>query len=442
MAAPVQCYRIEPGQQLGGEITVPGDKSISHRAVMLGSIARGTTTVRGFLDSEDCRATLAAFQQMGAECQRRTDGSLEIRGVGHGGLTSPAAPLDLGNSGTAMRLLIGLLAGQGVSAELTGDSSLRGRPMERIAAPLRSMGARIETNAGTAPVRIQSASKLTGICYQLPVASAQIKSAVLLAGLGAEGRTEVISPGPSRDHTERMLESMGVALAVSDDGLRVVLNGPAELQAADIRVPGDLSSAAFFIVGACLNAREPLVIRNVGINPTREGLLTILRQMGARIEIENATAFGAEPVADIRVYPSQLVGIDVAEPLVPLAIDELPVIFVAAAAARGRTVVRGASELRVKESDRLGAMANALRAVGTRVEEMDDGLVIEGGRIQGGTIESHGDHRIAMSFAVAGLVSRAPITVVDTGPVATSFPDFVGVAARANLQIAVAERGA
>jgi 3-phosphoshikimate 1-carboxyvinyltransferase len=442
MAASVQSYRIEPGQRLAGEITVPGDKSISHRAVMLGSMASGTTTVRGFLDSEDCRATLAAFRQMGAECRRLTDGSLEISGVGRGGLTNPAAPLDLGNSGTAMRLMIGLLAGQGISAELTGDASLRSRPMERIAAPLRSMGARIETTDGTAPVRIQPASKLTGIRYQLPVASAQIKSAVLLAGLGAYGRTEVISPAPSRDHTERMLESMGVAVAVSDDGLRVGLDGPAELTGVDIRVPGDLSSAAFFIVGACLNAREPVAIRHVGINPTREGLLTILRQMGARIEIENRTAFGVEPVADIRVYPSKLVGIDVPESLVPLAIDELPIVFVAAAAASGRTVVRGASELRVKESDRLGAMANALRAVGVRVEETEDGLVIEGGRIHGGTIESRGDHRIAMSFAIAGLVSEAPITVVDTGPVATSFPDFVDVAERAHLQIAVSENGA
>jgi 3-phosphoshikimate 1-carboxyvinyltransferase len=442
MAASVQSFRIEPGQRLGGEITVPGDKSISHRAVMLGSIARGTTTVRGFLDSGDCRATLAAFEQMGTVCRHLPDGSLEIHGVGRGGLKTPVVPLDLGNSGTAMRLLMGLLAGQGVSAELTGDASLRGRPMERIAAPLRSMGARIETNNGTAPVRLQAAAKLTGIRYELPVASAQIKSAILLAGLGADGQTEVISPGPTRDHTERMLESMGVPVSVSDDGLRVSLHGPAELQAADIRVPGDLSSAAFFIVGACLNAREPVLIRQVGINPTREGLLTILRQMGARIEIENATVFGAEAVADIRVYPADLVGIEVPESLVPLAIDELPVIFVAAAAARGRTVVRGASELRVKESDRLGAMAKALRAVGASVEELPDGLVIEGGRVQGGTIESQGDHRIAMSFAIAGLVSQAPITVVDTGPVATSFPDFVGVASRANLEIAVSEQGA
>lgn len=441
MGSPVQSYRIEPGQRLGGEITVPGDKSISHRAVMLGSIARGTTTVRGFLDSEDCRATLAALQQMGTACRRLPDGSLEIQGVGRGGLKSPDVPLYLGNSGTAMRLLIGLLAGQGVSAELTGDASLQGRPMERIAAPLRAMGASIETAQGTAPVRIHNSARLTGIRYPLPVASAQIKSAVLLAGLGAAGTTEVVSPGISRDHTERMLESMGVPVAVSDDGLRVSLEGPVELQASEIRVPGDLSSAAFFIVGACLNAHEPVLIKNVGINPTREGLLTILRQMGARIEIENATLFGAEPVADIRVYPSELVGIAIPESLVPLAIDELPVIFVAAAAARGRTVVRGAGELRVKESDRLSAMANALRAIGARVEELDDGLVIEGGQVAGGTIESEGDHRIAMSFAIAGLVSQAPITVIDTGPVATSFPDFVGVAARAHLQIAVSEHG-
>jgi 3-phosphoshikimate 1-carboxyvinyltransferase len=440
VAASVQFYRIEPGQRIGGEITVPGDKSISHRAVMLGSIARGTTTVRGFLDSEDCRATLAAFAQMGVACQRLSDGAIEIRGAGSGGLKPPGSPLDLGNSGTAMRLLMGLIAGQGISAELTGDVSLCRRPMERIAAPLRAMGAAIETRDGTAPVHIRTATRLSGIHYRLPVASAQIKSAILLAGLGATGRTEVVSPEPSRDHTERMLESMGAPVSVSDGGLRVSLDGPADLRAVDIRVPGDLSSAAFFIVGACLGARDPVVLKSVGINPTRDGLLTILRLMGARIELENEAWFGAEPVADLRVFPAELVGIEVPASLVSLAIDELPILFVAAAAARGRTIVSGAGELRVKESDRLAAMATALRAVGASVEETSDGLVIEGGRIRGGTIETDGDHRIAMSFAIAGLASEAPITVMDTGPVATSFPDFVDVASRADLRIAVMAR--
>jgi 3-phosphoshikimate 1-carboxyvinyltransferase len=439
MSAPVQSYRIEPGQSLSGEIIVPGDKSISHRAVMLGSIARGTTTVRGFLDSEDCRATLAAFQQMGVDCQHLTDGTLEIHGVGRGGLEAPPSPLDLGNSGTAIRLLMGLLTGQGVSAELTGDESLRSRPMDRIATPLRSMGAQIDTRAGKAPVRIRPTAQLNAIRYELPVASAQIKSAVLLAGLGAEGRTEVVSPGPSRDHTERMLESMGVKVDVSDNGLRVGLDGPAELIGTDIRVPGDLSSAAFFIVGACLGARDPVVLKNVGINPTRDGLLTILRRMGARIELDNLRSFGSEPVADIRVLPGPLTGIEVPPAWVPLAIDELPVIFVAAAAARGRTVVSGAGELRVKESDRLAAMAKALRAVGASLEETPDGMIIDGGQIHGGAIDTAGDHRIAMSFAIASLVSQGPITIRDTGPVATSFPDFVDVASRATLDIQVSE---
>jgi len=438
MSTRVQSYRIEPGQRLAGEIVVPGDKSISHRAVMLGGIARGTTRIEGFLESEDCRATLAALGQMGVEWRQAAD-SLEIGGRGRGGLEAPAAALDLGNSGTAMRLMIGLLAGQGVTAELTGDASLRRRPMERIAVPLRAMGARIETEDGKAPVRIDGDASLSGIRYELPVASAQIKSAVLLAGLGAQGRTEVVSPGPSRDHTERMLEHMGVPLSISSDGLTVAVEGPAELTAAEIRVPGDLSSAAFFIVGACLGARAPLLLRKVGINPTREGLLTILRLMGARIEVENIRLFGAEPVADLRVYPGELVGIEVPAALVPLAIDELPVIFVAAAAARGRTVVSGAAELRVKESDRLTAMARALAAVGVKVEETADGMIIEGGPIAGGTIETEGDHRVAMSFAIAGLASRGPITVRDTAPVATSFPDFVDVAARAHLAIAVSE---
>lgn len=440
MATRVQSYRIEPGQRLFGEIVVPGDKSISHRAVMLGAIARGTTRIEGFLESEDCRATLAALARMGVEWRRPGDGgTIEIEGLGQGGLKTPAVPLDLGNSGTAMRLLIGLLAGQGVTAELTGDASLLKRPMERIAAPLRAMGASVETRQGMAPVRLRGGAPLEGIRYELPVASAQIKSALLLAGLNAGGTTEIVSPGPSRDHTERMLRSMGVPLVVSDDGLRVSLTGPVGLKSADIRVPGDLSSAAFFVVGACLGAREPLVLRDVGVNPTRDGILTILGLMGARIEIENPRLFGAEPVADLRVHPGVLEGIEVPASLVPLAIDELPVLFVAAAAARGRTVVTGAGELRVKESDRLSAMARALVAVGAGVEETADGMIIEGGAIAGGTIETEGDHRIAMSFAIAGLASRRPITIRDTGPVATSFPGFVEVAARAGLAIAVSE---
>jgi 3-phosphoshikimate 1-carboxyvinyltransferase len=364
-----QTYRIEPGQRLDGEISVPGDKSISHRAVMLGGIARGTTKVAGFLESADCKASLAALEAMGVTCRRQSDGALEIDGCGPSGLVPPAGPLDLGNSGTAMRLFMGLLAGQGTPAVLTGDASLSLRPMERVAEPLRAMGATIETEAGTPPVRIAGGSGLSGIEYTLPVPSAQIKSALLLAGLGARGRTEITSPGPSRDHTERMLRAMGVPLSVSDDGLKVGLEGPAALHAIDVRVPGDLSSAAFFIIGACIGARAPVVLRRVGINPTRTGILSILELMGARIEIVNETTFGDEPVADLRVHPGELVGTKIPAALVPLAIDELPVVFVAAAAASGKTVVTGASELRVKESDRLHAMAQALSAVGVAVEE-------------------------------------------------------------------------
>jgi 3-phosphoshikimate 1-carboxyvinyltransferase len=439
MSSSAQSYRIEPGQRLAGELSVPGDKSISHRAVMLGGLAAGETVVHGFLDSEDCLATLAAFAQLGVPSRRGDDGSLVISGSGSGsgGLKASAKPLDLGNSGTAMRLMLGLLAGQGIDATLTGDASLRGRPMERVAAPLRAMGAVIATENGHAPVQLKAHSGLHGMRYELPVASAQIKSALLLAGLGAHGVTEVISPAPSRDHTERMLKATGVPVNVSTDGLTVSLAGPARPNPLRIEVPGDLSSAAFFIVGACLGAHEPVTIRNVGVNATRAGVLTVLRAMGARIEFVNERLSGAEPVADIRVWPGELTGIEVEEALIPLAIDELPVLFVAAAAARGRTVFRGAAELRVKESDRIGAMARALAAIGARVEELDDGMIIDGGKFAGGTVDSAGDHRIAMSFAIAALKSEGPIVVRDTAPVATSFPGFVATAAASGLAIGV-----
>ena len=437
MSARVQSYRIEPGQTLGGEIRVPGDKSISHRAVMLGGIARGRTTITGFLESEDCLCTLKAFEQMGVKRSDGPDGELIIDGVGMHGLKASREPLDLGNSGTGIRLLLGLLAGQGVDATLTGDASLRSRPMERVAEPLRRMGADIRTQNGRAPVKIVAQGKLKGIRYDLPVASAQIKSALLLAGIAANGATEIRSPAPTRDHTERMLKTMGVELATSEDGLKVRIDGPVELKGSAIQVPGDLSSAAFFIVGACIARGPGLVIRNVGINPTRDGVLTILRLMGAKFELENRRWLGAEPVADVRVTPGALHGIELPASLVPLAIDELPILFVAAAVATGRTIVTGAEELRVKETDRISVMANALRAVGVSVEETPDGMIIDGGRIRGGAIDSGGDHRIAMSFAIASLVSTGVITVSDTAPVATSFPGFVETAGGAGLKIAV-----
>jgi 3-phosphoshikimate 1-carboxyvinyltransferase len=333
--------------------------------------------------------------------------------------------------------MLGLLAGQGIEATLPGDASLRTRPMERVAVPLRAMGASIETRDGKAPIRIHGTQQLHGVRYELPVASAQIKSALLLAGLAARGKTEIVSPAPTRDHTERMLQTMGVDVAISNDGLTTSVNGPVELAGRDIRVPGDLSSAAFFIVGASIGRGRELVVRNVGINPTRDGVLEILRLMGARFELENQIRLGAEPVADIRVFPGQLRGIEVPESLVPLAIDELPIVFVAAAVASGRTVVKGAAELRVKESDRISVMARALEAVGVRVSETADGLIIDGGQIRGGAIESCGDHRIAMSFAIASLVSERAISIADTGPVATSFPGFVDTARGVGLQIGV-----
>jgi 3-phosphoshikimate 1-carboxyvinyltransferase len=431
-------FIASPAAEVGGRITVPGDKSISHRALMLGSIAEGTTVVHGFLESEDCLATRAAFEAMGVRIERLPDGVVRIEGVGPRGLSAPCRVLDLGNSGTAIRLLMGLLAGQRFDTELTGDASLRQRPMERVAAPLRQMGARIATGAGgRPPVLISGGARLRGIDYTLPMASAQVKSALLLAALAAEGTTTVRSPGPSRDHTERMLESMGARLTETANGAghTVVLEGPATLRGGEVLVPADFSSAAFFIVAGCLAAREPLVIENVGINPTRIGLLTILREMGANIELLNQRTLGAELVADIEVVRSELHGIVVPQDLVPLAIDEFPILFVAAAAANGATIVSGADELRKKETDRIAVMARALQAVGIEVEERPDGARIIGGRIRGGTVDSRGDHRIAMSLAVASLRAEAPIEILGTAEVATSFPNFLEVAQAAGLEV-------
>jgi 3-phosphoshikimate 1-carboxyvinyltransferase len=432
-----------PTNRVGGRITVPGDKSISHRALMLGAIAEGTTVVRGFLASEDCLATQAALEAMGVSIERQRDGLVRIEGVGAQGLRPPSKILDLGNSGTAIRLLMGLLAGQPFDSKLTGDASLKQRPMERVAAPLRQMGARIATaDGGRPPVAIGGGASLRGIDYELPMASAQVKSALLLAALFARGTTTVRSPGPSRDHTERMLESMGVRLTSSAAGVghTVTLAGPVKLRGREVLVPADFSSAAFFIVAACLAARDGLLIENVGINPTRTGLLTILRDMGARIELRNERTLGAEPVADLAVVQSELRGIEVDPALVPLAIDEFPILFIAAAAAKGETIVSGADELRKKETDRIAVMARALEALGVEVEERPDGARIVGGRIGGGTVDSRGDHRIAMSFAVASTRAVAPIEILSTAEVATSFPNFLEVAAAAGLDVRAEDR--
>ena len=434
--------RVEPGARIGGEIAVPGDKSISHRALLLGAVAEGTTTVRGFLESDDCRATRTALEALGARVAVAADGTLTIEGRGLEGLRAAHSPLDLGNSGTAIRLMMGLLAGQPFDSVLTGDASLRRRPMERVAEPLRAMGASIETTQGRAPVRIRGGRALRGIDYALPVASAQVKSALLLAGLGAQGPTRLTSPGPSRDHTERMLEAMGVRVEQDLDRHVVSLEGPAAPQGAAIDVPGDLSSAAFFVVAACLAAAPELVIRNVGVNPTRAGILTLLEAMGARIERVGARTQGGEPVADLRVRKCALSGVDVPPELVPLAIDEFPILFVAAAAASGTTRVTGAAELRHKETDRIAVMARALETLGARVEELADGLVIEGGRLAGGSVDSAGDHRVAMALAVASLASDGPIEVHNTDEVATSFPGFVEVARSAGMHIEQRRPGA
>lgn len=419
-------YRVQPAQQVAGEVKVPGDKSISHRAVMFGAIARGTTRIEGFLEGEDCLATMRAVRQLGVEVERPAPGTVVVRGAGLQGLKAPAGDLDMGNAGTAMRLFMGLLSAQPFDSVLIGDESLMRRPMERAAKPLREMGAQIETIAGRPPVRITGGSKLHGIRYAMPVASAQVKSAVLLAGLYAEGETTVDEPAVTRDHTERMLQSFGCE--VSARGGVATVRPPPELQATSIRVPGDISSAAFFVVAACIGAKEPFTIRGVGINPTRTGILEMLALMGADLRLINHRTCGAEPVADIEVRPSTLRGVRVPERLVPLAIDEFPAFFIAAACAEGETLVTGAAELRVKESDRIAAMARGLDALGVRNEVLADGLRIEGGRIGGGTIDSRGDHRVAMSFAVASLRAGSPIEILDVANVATSFPGFAALA--------------
>ncbi len=413
---------------------VPGDKSISQRSVMLGGIAEGRTEVTGFLDGEDCLATVEAFRAMGVTVERHSDTALTVHGRGLHGLSAPARVLDMGNAGTAIRLSMGLLCGQRFSTTLTGDESLRSRPMERVAAPLRLMGARIDTTAGKPPVTLHPAGRLTGIDYAMPMASAQVKSAVLLAGLYAEGRTSVTEPAPTRDHTERMLRGFG--LDVETSGSRASLDGRQKLSGTRIAVPGDISSAAFFLVAGAIAGRDDFVLGNVGINPTRTGILDVLKLMGADLRVHERESQGGEPVADIEVRRSALRGVAVPPDLVPLAIDELPVLFIAAAAAEGETVFTGAAELRVKESDRLAVMADGLTRAGVPNELLPDGIRISGGhRLHSAEIESHGDHRIAMSFAIASLLADGELKVRDVANVATSFPGFTAIAAGCGLNV-------
>lgn len=427
-------YIANPGGSLSGRVRVPGDKSISHRSIMLGSLADGTTEVEGFLEGEDALATLQAFRDMGVVIEGPTNGRVTIHGVGLHGLKAPAGPLYLGNSGTSMRLLSGILSAQAFDTTLTGDASLSKRPMNRVADPLREMGAVIETaEQGRPPMTIRGGQRLKGIHYDMPMASAQVKSCLLLAGLYAEGETSVTEPAPTRDHTERMLQGFGYPVTVEGNVARV--RSGSTLTANRIEVPADISSAAFFLVAGSIAENSELVLEHVGINPTRTGIIDILRLMGGDITLENQREVGGEPVADLRVRSANLKGIEIPEALVPLAIDEFPVLFVAASCAQGRTVLRGAEELRVKESDRIQVMADGLKVLGVSATPTPDGIVIEGGSMGGGEVESHGDHRIAMAFSVASLRASAPIRIRDCANVATSFPGFLELAAKAGIRV-------
>lgn len=430
---------------LQGEVRVPGDKSISHRSIMLGALAEGVTDIEGFLEGEDALATLQAFRDMGVIIDGPENGRVKVHGVGMHGLKAPAGPLYLGNAGTSMRLLAGLLAAQNFDVELTGDESLSRRPMERVAIPLRQMGAHIEgTDTGRPPLKISGGQKLKGIEYDMPVASAQVKSCLLLAGLYAEGETLVTEPAPSRDHTERMLRGFGYPVESEGHTMRLQGGGKLSANSNPIDVPADISSATFFMVAASITPGSVITLKHVGINPTRIGIINILGLMGGDITLTNESVVGGEPVADILVRSSILHGIDIPQDQVPLAIDEFPAIFIAAACAHGRTVLSGAEELRVKESDRIQVMADGLLALGVNVQVNDDGMVIEGTQdadvpvFNGGQVDSHGDHRIAMAFAVAGLRAGEPILIDDCANVATSFPGFVELAQDLGMSIELA----
>lgn len=444
-----QQFTILPGPKtFQGKFTVPGDKSVSHRSIMFGAIAEGTTHVAGFLEGEDALATLQAFRDMGVSIEGPKNGEVTIHGVGMHGLKAPAGALYMGNSGTSMRLLSGMLSAQKFDSVMTGDASLSKRPMERIAKPLREMGAQIQTTGerGTPPVSITGSQPLKGIHYDLPMASAQVKSGILLAGLWAAGETSVTEPEPTRDHTERMLRAFGYE--VKTEGNHISLQGGGKLVGTDIQVPSDISSAAFFMVGAAITEGSDVTLEAVGINPTRTGVIEILKQMGADLTVENERIAGGEPIADIRIRGSRtLKGIHMPEDQVPLAIDEFPALFIAAACAEGQTVLTGAAELRVKESDRIQVMADGLKTMGIDCTPTEDGIIIEGkgqsgdwsAIFTGGEIESHHDHRIAMSFSMAGLRSSGEIKIMGTETVATSFPTFTELSNQAGLAIQVTE---
>lgn len=422
-----------PVNRIYGEITVPGDKSISHRSIIFGAIATGNTTIDGFLDGEDCLATLKAFKAMGVRIDGPTGHHVVIHGVGKYGLKKPQHVIDCGNSGTSIRLLAGLLAAQAFDSELTGDESLLQRPMLRISNPLTQMGANIATCEGKPPITIKGGQRLSAINYLMPEASAQVKSCILLAGLYAKGKTRITETGVSRDHTERMLKTFSYPVHCFNSSIEIA--GEGECIGTHVTIPGDISSAAFFIVAASIIPGSDILIKNVGVNPTRTGVIHILKKMGANIELLNQRQEGEEPVADIRVTYSPLSGIKIPETMVPLAIDEFPIIFIAAACAKGQTLLTGAKELRHKESDRIGAMVDGLTQLGVEAHAYDDGLLIQGGTMNGGVVNSRGDHRIAMAFSIAGAIAKEAITIVNCANVATSFPTFLNAANTLHFRI-------
>ncbi|HHX34785.1 MAG TPA: bifunctional prephenate dehydrogenase/3-phosphoshikimate 1-carboxyvinyltransferase [Gammaproteobacteria bacterium] len=427
-------FLASPGGQVNGSIRVPGDKSISHRAIMLGSLAQGVTEIDGFLEGEDALATIQAFRDMGVVIEGPDKGRVVVHGVGLHGLQAPPGPIYVGNSGTTMRLLSGILAAQPFDTTLTGDASLSKRPMNRIAKPLREMGAVIETAAeGRPPLTLRGGQLLTGMHYEMPMASAQVKSCLLLAGMYASGETAVTEPAPTRDHTERMLRGFGYPVEVNGPTAKIESNHA--LTSTHIEVPADISSAAFFMVAACIAPDSELLLEHVGINPTRTGIIDILKLMGADLSLERIHEVGGELVADVRVRSAHLKGIEIPLELVPLAIDEFPVLFIAAACAEGRTVLRGAEELRVKESDRIQVMVDGLTTLGINAQGTPDGIIIEGGQMGGGEVWAHGDHRIAMSFSVAALRANAPIRIHDSVHVATSFPNFLALCKQVGMHV-------
>ncbi|MDC0390889.1 3-phosphoshikimate 1-carboxyvinyltransferase [Candidatus Thioglobus sp.] len=427
-------FIAKPATTLSGELKIPGDKSISHRSIMLGSLSEGVTKVSGFLEGEDALSTLKAFQAMGVKIEREDD-NVTIHGVGIHGLKKPEKPLDLGNSGTSIRLMSGILAAQAFDSELVGDESLSKRPMGRVINPLKDMGAVIQSNDGKPPLKITGGQSLKGIHYNLPVASAQVKSCVLLAGLYADGDTCVTEPAPTRDHTERMLKGLGYDVRVNDN--QMCLAGGGKLSATAIQVPSDISSAAFFMAAACIAPKSDITLMGVNINPTRTGVIDILKLMGANLTLSNEREIGGELLADIRIKSSELKGIQIPKALVPLAIDEFPAVFIAASCAQGETILTGAKELRVKESDRIQVMADGLDILGVKNEVLDDGIIIQGGEFKEPTsiIESHHDHRISMSFAIASLRCAYPIEINGVDNVMTSFPNFVDLANSAGMDI-------